>query len=333
MRAILSPLGWIYGSVSTLRRRLYDANKFETVRLSKPVISVGNLTVGGTGKTPLVDFLLTSFEEKGIESCVLTRGYGRKSQKSLVVEKCHVVDDVGDEPLWLFHRHPKTKILVSQIRALAAREIDNVEVFILDDGFQHYQLKRDFEIVLLDATRPLWHYEILPRGYGRENFSALGRADLIILTKSNIVPENIINNLKDRISKVTDSQVILSHLLFDRAEDFGGKNINIEGKKIYCLSGIGNPQSFENVIIDGRGIVAGHRVFPDHAHYTKARIKSAIEEFKNSRADFLLMTEKDAVKWRSNNFMTSDNFGYVVARLKFSPQLPSIYDLALNNFN
>src|ERR1700689_5275540 len=116
MRIILAPFAFVFGLMSSVISFFYKKNIIKSTKLSKPVVSVGNLTVGGSGKTPFVDILLTEFESKNLRCCVLTRGYGRKSDKTVIVNDQSTVDEVGDEPLWLFRNHPQAKIAVGADR-------------------------------------------------------------------------------------------------------------------------------------------------------------------------------------------------------------------------
>jgi tetraacyldisaccharide 4'-kinase len=335
---MLWPLTVLYRVFAAADRSVYTTGFKKPVRLSKPVVSVGNLTVGGTGKTPVIDALLTNFEAKGLRCCVLTRGYGRKSEENFVVIDRSTTDQVGDEPLWLFQRHPKTQIVVSANRSEAGLAVKDADVFLLDDGLQHMKIQKDYQITLIDATRPDWHYNLLPQGFGREKWSALKRSDLVIITRSNLVSEERVDTLVERILKTGVLDVVECSIHYDRcAEIITGNELSLSGRKVALVSGIGNPSSFEAVVKQAGATIAGHLKFSDHMIYDSRAVLTALEKARSLKVDALLMTEKDAVKWREHRprdgVPVPCLVGVVRTRLRFNPGLPDIYDLAHHNLS
>lgn len=307
------------------------------IRLPRPVISIGNITVGGTGKTAVVDHLLYDFESKGLKVCVLTRGYGRTSKEDILISSEHTASQVGDEPLWLFQRHPNTKILVSSNRAEAALKIKDVDLFLMDDGFQHYELKKDFEVVLLDATRPDWHYELLPQGFARVPWKHLQRADLVVITRSNQVDDARVDEIVDRVYKTGVMDVSLSFIDFSQCMDLLGQSeFSITGKKCFLVSGIANPGSFEALTKQSGANVVRHVKEMDHAQYNSSKIAQYFEQAKKLQADLILITEKDAVKWREilkDTLSFPIPVGVSLTQLTFDPGLEGLVDAATHNFS
>jgi tetraacyldisaccharide 4'-kinase len=333
-RHLTAPLGLAFSAVTNARQKLYGRQVLKSSRLAKPVISVGNLTVGGTGKTPVVDVLLSDFEKRGLRAAVLTRGYGRGTSRPVVIDSATTADEAGDEPAWLYQRHPAAKIAVSADRVEGARLAGDVDVFILDDGLQHFQIQRDVDIALVDATRPLCDYRPLPWGHAREDWSALKRCDLVIVTRSNQTTEEHLDRILHLVREQGIAEVILSSIEFGGAFDLNSnQEMTLAGRKVYLVSGIANPKSFENLVVTQEvGAFRGHRLLKDHAVYSQALIGEILGEANRVGADCLLMTEKDAVKWKNILGATGRSaaldVGVVRSRLAFNPELPDIYGLA-----
>jgi len=188
-------ISWLYGKITDFRNQLYESGRFRSFSLGAKTVSVGNLTVGGTGKTPLVAFIAEIFAERGEKVCILTRGYGRENPKKrvLVSDGETILADVkqaGDEPFELAAKLSGKAIVIADANRISAarwaRENFSVTAFILDDAFQHRKAKRDLDIVLLDATNPFGNYKILPAGVLRESLKNLKRADLIVISRANL---------------------------------------------------------------------------------------------------------------------------------------------------
>jgi len=202
------PFSWLYGKITDIRNTLYGRGVFKSQSLGAPAVSIGNITVGGTGKTPLVAFVARVLAEQGAKVCILTRGYGRENpaDRVLVSDGEKIFADAraaGDEPFELAKKLPGKAIVVADANRVEAAKwvIENfgATVFVLDDAFQHRRAKRDLDIVLLDATNPFGNSKTLPFGILREPLENLARADLIIITRANLA-ENIAG-LKLEITK------------------------------------------------------------------------------------------------------------------------------------
>lgn len=288
-----------------LRVFIYKCGIIRPKKLNAKVISVGNITLGGTGKTPLVLYLALEFKKRGENVAILTRGYKRryKKQIDLLGEKSNFSrKEVGDEPYLLAQELLSVPVIINKNRfkggtfALAKYQS---EIFLLDDGFQHWKLARDLDIVVLDSLNPFGKGMLFPAGYLREPASSLKRADVLVLNKSDCVfnKENILNvlNKYNPNALVVESvyQVVSIHNFLD------GSPLAIESarnKKALAFSGIANPLSFEKTL-EGIGIkISKHLKFSDHYPYQERDLEKIENEGINLGADFVLTTEKDMVR-------------------------------------
>lgn len=309
---LLRPLSLIYGLIVGMRNRRFDVHSKKISRLSVPVLSVGNVTVGGAGKTPLVIAITEWIQEEGKQVAILSRGYGRAGRSPLVVSDRNQikqnVQNSGDEPLMMAQRLRGVPVLVGPERVQSGRiaiEQFNPDLLIMDDGFQHRRLARDLNVVIIDATLPFGNGWILPAGPLREPLSALKRADLVILSRSDQSGDT--KALIQSIQKWSDAPILkgrhkpLDWFRLDTEEILPLDHL----RDRFCLafSGIGNPESFEKTV-RSTGIKRLKSLrFADHHRYTKReyrRIDRAAEKFG---AVALVTTEKDGVRlsreWRA----------------------------------
>lgn len=295
--AFLIPLGVVYGALLRLRAALYRRGVLPSFRASVPVISAGNLAVGGTGKTPLVDYLVRFCLTVDRRVAVVSRGYGGRRRPDVQVV-CSGrgpllgPDQCGDEPYLLARRNPGALVLVSPRRAEAVRravEEFGADVVLLDDGFQHLAVRRDLDIVLLDARRPFGNGHVLPAGLLREPKSALGRGDLFILTRCE----------KDRFPNLPVAGPVLRcrHLLGEEAHELQGEKVSLSslvGKRGAAFAGIAEPKSFFNDL-KARGLELSAEIpFADHCSYGTTELERL--RLASDGADYLITTEKDGVK-------------------------------------
>lgn len=310
----------IYRQIADLRNRLYEKGALRSFSLGAPAISVGNITAGGTGKTPLVVFVAEVLAEKGEQVCVLTRGYGRENPKTrvLVSDGRQISADVrtaGDEPLEMARKLlGKALILADADRVAAAgwaREKFGATAFVLDDAFQHRRARRDLDVVCIDATNPFGGSRI----FLREPLKNLRRADLFVVTRANLVDRETLARLKSKISKfnprgpVFTAENKISELIglaeFNSDEQ---KNETANDRRPpiadRCLAfcALGNPHNFFEQLRRDKFLVAATQKFPDHHFYTAKDARSLEEKAAAARARFLLTTAKDAVKLKGLSF-------------------------------
>lgn len=304
---ILLPLSALYKAVTQTRLAAYNRGLLKVTRLPVPVISVGNLTTGGTGKTPLVEWVCRRLARKQKRVCILTRGYGRPNPGSRVIVSdgstvLTTAAEGGDEPFLLAQNLKGLAAVISDPNRIDAGKwaIENLqaEVFVLDDGFQHLALARDLNILAIDATNPWGGGKFLPAGRLREPRSALTRADCVVVTRADQSDEPA--SLQAKIQTLIGSRpVVMSRMIVkgisrmhsERGEEFGSLP---QPAAAFCA--VGNPESFFK-LLRGMGIdPVFTRTFRDHHQYTKADLDSLVHESRKAGAQSIITTAKDAVK-------------------------------------
>ena len=295
-KSLLWPLSILYGAGARLRAWSYRAAIIHQRRLRGIVISIGNLTVGGTGKTPMVVWLAQRFAASGKKTAVLSRGYRPLPQRSRVALGIEILPGWNDEAALLHERLGDTVTIgVSANRFAKGRELESrgVECFILDDGFQHLQLARDVDIVLLDGTNPFGGGHLLPAGRLREPISALRRADIVIITRSEHAPAT-----EAIIHRHTSAPIFYARTELLGMETYSQpsseKNTQPTGnRKFFAFCGIGNPSAFVDDLAKWGIRLAGHAAFRDHHLYTETDLSELESRALAAGADALLCTEKD----------------------------------------
>lgn len=300
--------------------RVLSGLKFMLIRryrLPVPVISIGNITVGGTGKTPTVIWLVKTLKAAGLSPVILTRGYGGACQKEGLIFTSRDLAGLnaaatGDEPFLLAKLLPDTLIAAGRERyrnALKALTINPaIDLFILDDGFQHWSLARDLDIVIIDASRPFGNRRLLPRGFLREPLSSLKRAGVVLLTRTakadggamrKITEEILAINPEVAVAKITEAT---SHLILltDFVSGQYGTLIPaaefLKGRKVGAITGIGNPRQFL-ASLENMGAEVGYfKAYPDHYNWAKAEITDLVRGLAESAFREIIITAKDAVK-------------------------------------
>lgn len=288
------PISCLYWLGVQTRNALYTVGWKTGHRLDQCVISIGNLTVGGTGKTPTVTWIAQELQKLGFRTAVLSRGYHRKNSQPLLLmaNVSASVDEVGDEPAMMARLFGLT-VAVSGSRykgALEAIRNSPVDVFILDDGFQHRQLARDVDVVLLGADSTGW---VLPSGPFREPRRAVGRADLLLITGAKDKWERVVAKDKQRLLFYGGLQpVALVGFESRRWKEY--PLTLLAGRKIVAVAGIGNPEPFYRTIHDWEGELVDVLEFADHHRYSSQDWQQINRAARN--ADLIITTEKDILK-------------------------------------
>ncbi len=279
-------------------------------RLPRPVISVGNITVGGTGKTTFIGLLLSIMEERDLKTAVLYRGYKREERGLVAIGNGTKPCDYrrsGDEPCMVARWSKRAKVFVHRERyraGTAAMEEYSPDIFLLDDGFQHVSLRRDLDIVLVDSTNPFDNGRLFPFGLLREPISSLKRAHLIVLTRCNQsdfdpAVEAIVNEVAPGVPVARAVHVADSLLSI---EDETSPSTALRAKRVLLFSGIGNNSSFLLSAMESGAEVLGIQTFTDHHAYSPDDIARMERRARALGADCLLTTEKDMVRIPRANF-------------------------------
>lgn len=296
---LLTPASLAYRLIQYLRRFLYQTGILEAKKLPKPVISIGNITVGGTGKTPITAYIAQQLIEQGFKVAVLSRGYGgsREGQITIVSDGAktfHSADECGDEPVLLSKTVSGLMVVTGSDRFSAgihAIKLLNPDVLLLDDGFQHIRLQRDLNILLLDYHHPYGNGLLLPAGLLREPQQFCNKADLIIHTRCpDEYVETCITNAPQCYARHELSSVAPLH----------GESVYsfkaLKDKKIVAFAGIAEPQLFfDNLRKTGIDLI-DTLTLPDHTPYDTAKVIEITDLINKSGADYAITTEKDGVK-------------------------------------
>jgi len=308
---ILPPLSLLYGAVTRTRLSLYRRGTFQTTKLNRPVISIGNLTTGGTGKTPLVEYVARLIAARGKKVCILTRGYGRKDPHlQVIVSDGYSVlaspAEAGDEPYLLATKLSGLAAVVSSADRIAAgQEAINdfgTDCFVLDDGFQHLRLARDLNVVTIDATNPWGGGSLLPHGRLRETPEGLSRADCVVLTRCDQVDS--VASLREEVLRLTGKGPIFeSQMRAVRLSPLknGAENITPPAR-VAAFCAVGNPASFFESVRRMGYELALEKSFVDHHVFSQPEIESLVKTASDAGASALITTAKDAVKLRSLSF-------------------------------
>jgi tetraacyldisaccharide 4'-kinase len=328
-RSGLLILSFAYRGIIGMRNAMFDAGLRTIRRTSVPVISVGNLTTGGTGKTPIVALVVHELQQSGRSPAIISRGYrsvdGQANDEKLVLERlCPGVP----------HEQGASRDRAAQI--LIAR--DSIDVIVMDDGFQHRQFSRNLDIVLIDATNPFGYGHLLPRGLLREPLSSLRRADCVLITRADMVSDEQVNQIEqkvrqaapqlaDRIDRVTFNP---TGLIDGTGQRFPLSQFT--GKPVLLISGIGNPDAFEATCLRSGLQIAGTLWFPDHHHFAVKDLHRIIEHREHLKAVCVVTTLKDLVKLpNTDDFLALEitaNFEDESHAASFQKQLLAVAEMA-----
>ncbi|MBI2191032.1 MAG: tetraacyldisaccharide 4'-kinase [Planctomycetes bacterium] len=307
-RLSLSGLSWCYRVGVGIRNALYDGKWFRTHLVDAAVISVGNLTAGGTGKTPMVEWIARWIRKRGYRVAVLSRGYGQRPSPSPAGELSGLPPGIHDEGLLLQANLDGVHLILGPDRLRGARTAMErlqppPECFLLDDGFQHRRLHRDLDILLIDALNPFGYGHLLPRGLLREPVQGMRRADLIVLTRADQAGPAALDALHERIGRLAPRTPILTsaHRVKEvlQCPDLSPVGMGwLKQKRVLAFCALGNPEGFRRAVQDLNVILVGFCEYPDHHWYTGDDLLALVSEARRLGADALLTTQKDAVKFQ-----------------------------------
>ncbi len=313
-RKILFPFAVLYGWITQLRNFLYDTGIFKSYAFDIPVIAVGNLSVGGTGKTPQIEYLIRLLSEK-YRVATLSRGYKRQSKGFILANDTSTASQLGDEPFQFYKKFQNTSVAVDADRKNGIEQLlslpDKPEVILLDDAFQHRKVKAGFYILLTSYDDLFCDDFILPMGNLRESRSGVKRADIIIVTKCpNDLSEIEQNKIKKKVG--LDSPIFFSSIAYDDSvysSDNSFKVSEIKTQTKLLLAGIAKPKSFFAYLQNENDIVMK---FSDHHHFSEDDILNIKKQAKNN---LIITTEKDFV--RLNDSISKEQLFYLPIKTSF----------------
>ncbi len=308
---IITPISYLWEQIYIIRRFLYKYGFFKVHSYSFPVFSVGNITFGGTGKTPFTIWLTNYLTKKSLRPVVLTRGYKGKFENSMGVLEAkrsfrYNPVDYGDEPLLISRRLKEGAVVVGKNRRANLDFLEkklSPDVCILDDGFQHLKIDRNLNICLFDALLPISQYEVAPKGYLREGKTALEDADILVISRADQVSNQKINELKKAMKPFVNHRAIWATIRYQTLGVFNanyervGDSSLVAGKNIIAIAAVANPTSFYSMIEGLGGNIVERLSYPDHYYFTLEDIEKFIR-LSEEKSAMVLTSEKDIVKMR-----------------------------------
>lgn len=332
LKILLYPASWIYGIIVYIRNNLYDYKLFKSTEFEIPVISIGNITVGGTGKTPHTEYLV-GLLKKHVNVATLSRGYKRKTKGFRLVETTSPASEVGDEPLQIKQKFPEVTVAVDEKRVRGINELlkdsqKSPDAILLDDAFQHRQVTPGINILLIDFNRPIEKDQLLPVGRLRERIYQRRRANIIVYTKC---PDEITPITR----RITMKEVNLRpyQSLYFTIMVYGNpmpvyperikKSVKTEDirQPVILLSGIADPGPLQRYLASQYAVI-DELIFEDHHHFTPADLKAienAFVKYQNENP-VIITTEKDAMRLREENGLPEfiqSQFYYIPLKIKF----------------
>ena len=324
LRGVLQGVSILYGLGIRLRNLGYDTKLFRSYKAGVPVISIGNITTGGTGKTPLVIWLCNYLQHRGVNCGILTRGYKTRP------------GEMSDEPALLASACEGTTVVVNPDRIAGAKKAiyrNGAKLLVMDDGFQHRRLFRNMDIVVMDARCPFGYGRMIPAGLLREPLTSLSRASAVVITRANQVEPSVLGQLKAEIHRYAGEIPITLTAHKFTGVVCGPKKIlaldDIKGKSVFAFCGIGNPDAFFDALRACPMKLVGTQVFDDHYTYSTEDMQAIANRAANAGAEAILCTQKD---WVKSALLLPDKkegpiFGYMAMELDFLDESDTIKSL------
>ena len=315
IRFLVFPLSIIFKFVTDIRNKLYDCNFLKSEKINVPVISVGNLSTGGTGKTPLVDFIIYNLK-RDYNISVLSRGNNRKSKGFIEIKNSDNPSLVGDEPFLIKSNHSEVPVFACEDRVEGAKKIiseNNTNLILLDDAFQHRKISRNLDIVLTDYNNLFYKDYLLPYGNLRESRNNINRADVIIVTKCPLdFNKADAIKIKNQINPKKTQSLFFSQIKYSE-KLFGFKELSfksIRNSKLTLVTGIANSQPLKEYL-KKNNVNFDHFDYPDHYNYSRKDVNKILATTKNN---IILTTKKDYYKLSQFKI---DNLLYIDIKVEF----------------
>jgi len=320
LRALLAVAALFYGLAVLIRALLFRSGILRVTRVGAPVVSVGNVVAGGTGKTPFVEHLARRLLARRRSPAILSRGFGAgNARNARTGHGKGLPDEAGamtgptaindpaafnDEALVLAANLPGVRQVIDadRVRGAGAAIAAGADALVLDDGFQHRRIGRDLDVALVDALEPWGYRRLLPRGLLREPLAALARADAFVITRADLCPPERLEAIRAELTAIKASAPVIEAVdeptgLGTVGEATGADSADaLRGRKVMAFAGIGNPAGFFRRLEALGAEVVARRAFPDHHDYVEADVRGVLEEARSAGADLVVTTQKDAVK-------------------------------------
>ncbi len=316
---ILYPFAWLYDVVTSVRNFMYNHGLLSSVSYDLPVICIGNITVGGTGKTPHTEYLIRLLQSEGYKVAVLSRGYKRKTEGFVLATESSTAEEIGDEPLQMKRKFPKAEVAVCADRREGISRLveeSNPDVILLDDAFQHRKVKAGLNIVLMDSNRPIWKDYVLPAGRLRENKRGISRADIIIASKlKKEVGDGTARMYFDKLDIQMNQDIYFTR--FSYGQLVGSiSDIPLEELDKYnvlLVTGIANPKPLEEEL--SKYVQYSYINYSDHHQFSGAdykQISALYEQMPEDKPRIIVTTEKDAARLDVSKLQVASNSVYSV---------------------
>lgn len=305
LQFLMLPFAALYNLITTLRNWMYEQGFRPSIKFQIPVIGIGNLTAGGTGKTPLTEYLIRLLANDH-NVATLSRGYGRKTKGFRIAQATDNASTIGDEPYQFYQNFAdKVTVAVGEDRAFAIpnilQERQDTEIILLDDAYQHRSVVPSFSILLSDYYRPFYKDFLLPAGRLRESRIGAARAHVVVVTKCPVeISDEEMIEIEKSIRKYAEKPVFFTHVRYGNPVAFGGHDQPIT-EKMLLVSGISNPAPFEHYAAQHYKVIK-HYHFRDHHRYDSADVQRLVRFVKHNPGASILTTEKDKVKLAAPEF-------------------------------
>jgi len=304
LRLLLLPFSLIYGLITSIRNKLYDWGVFKSTKFELPIICIGNLVVGGSGKTPTTEYLVELLRDYKI--AILSRGYGRETKGFMLADNQATAETIGDEPMQYYHKFDKVTVAVCEDRIKGINMLKaNHDVILLDDAYQHRAVKAGFNILLFEFEKVLKRQFLLPAGNLRESLSNYDRANAVLITKSPS-PVNIVDQIEIRrkIDLTLEQRISFSSIKYGHAIHLFSNEIKTDlvGCEIFLLTGIANPKPLFQYL-EGFSSQIHSYEYPDHYVFKREDIGTLIKDFKSNptKDKIIITTEKDSQRLLGDN--------------------------------
>jgi tetraacyldisaccharide 4'-kinase len=345
LKYLLYPLAIVYGFISSFRNFLYDSKILKPASFRLPIISVGNLTVGGTGKTPHAEYLI-SIMKKEFKIAFLSRGYKRETKGFVLANSHSTLNEIGDEPVQIKQKFPEVTVAVCEKRKKGIKKLIedkdlNIDAIVLDDAFQHRSVEPNINILLLDFTQPVFDDHLLPVGRLRESLRAFHRANFIIITKCPSQLKPIDQRVyKNRLDIRPYQNLFFTSIVYGEITP-AEKGLtllcdDLHNYSVLLVTGIGNPTPLLEYLKDQVGQII-HKRYPDHFAYSEKDLNELSAQFSGIEAPqkLIITTEKDLVRLKAVQNCPPDffrNVFYIPIEIRFLDRTKDLFNKRIINY-